>query len=181
MKLQLLTILFLLSSTALACITQNEFTYCEGDSVINKSGLRGRIDIFINEEYADIHYPQYGEMYVTEKISSLAALKGSSGSYKMFDKVFTTYGIKGRITGIFQDGKVAVSKGSALENEVYFTSSLAKAEGCTATNFCVGDIVTNKYGKKAEVVGVFPKNDKVFIYYESQDRFFKWSTDNLVK
>lgn len=179
MKYLLTSVVALLFITkSFACVEVENFKYCKGALVINKSGLKAQITELLPNERAVVQYPQY-EVDAYANLKDLALPIGSSLGYFLNDEVMTPHGEAGVISGFFQDGSVAIFINDFWNHAVYSPLSIASREGCTERGFCVGDNIKNKYNKVGQVVAIFPLEEKVFISFPGQERYFKWSTQDL--
>ena len=170
------TLLFIANS--FACVQIDSFKYCKGYLVINKSGLKAQIISLLPNDKALIQYPQH-EINATANLEDLALSAGTSLGYHLYDEIVTPFGEAGIISGFFQDGSVAIYTDDYWTHKVYSPAAVATREGCTESDFCVGDIVRNKYNMVGKVVAIYPLEEKVFLSFKYKERFYKWSTTDL--
>ncbi len=168
----------ILSGNILACTEMNAFKYCKGALVINKSGLKAQIIELLPNNRAVVKYPQY-EIEEYANLKDLAVSTGESLGHAINDEVMTPYGETGVISGVFQDGDISIFINDFWNHKVFSAEKIALIDGCTEDQFCVGQQVSNPYGKVATIVAYFPHEGQVFLEFPRQERFFKWDTKKL--
>lgn len=78
-----------------------------GERVISNNGVEGKVTRFLGDGYVDVLYIT-ARRAMAQHANDLAVLHGSSMGFYVGDKVVSTNGIRGRISGIYRDGRVAV-------------------------------------------------------------------------
>lgn len=178
-RLTILLTALIFSYSTLACVEMNSLKYCKGALVVNKSGLKAQIMELLPNNRAVVKYHQY-EIEEYANLKDLAVTNGTSMGYQLNEKVMTPYGEEGVISGFFQDKSVSIFVDDFWNNKVFHASKIAALEGCIEEQFCVGDIVKNSYNKEGEIIAIFPFEGKVFLSFPTQERLFKWSTEDLI-
>lgn len=179
MKLLSITLLaFIFSVKSFACVQVNNNEFCNGQLVVNDSGLKGQIQELLTRNRAYVLYPSF-EIEVEVKLETLGVLKGSSDGFSVGDQIMTAYGEYGTISGTFADGKLAVQVKDFWQLQVLAPKKIARIVGCTEDGFCAGDQIVNKYGKEGDIIAYFPGQLKVLVAFPNQDRLFTWKTKDL--
>lgn len=80
-----------------------------GEVIINTNGLRGRVTrVYPQGRVVDVRYDGYRNS-VVQSVKDLAVTYGSSGGFHVGNKVYArNNGAKGKIAGIFKDGRLSV-------------------------------------------------------------------------
>lgn len=78
-----------------------------GERVISSNGVEGRVTRFLGNGYVDVLYDT-ARRPMSQHANGLAVMYGSSGGFHVGDRVLSVNGVRGYVSGIYRDGRVAV-------------------------------------------------------------------------
>lgn len=152
--------------------------YCVGSDVINDNGIRGNIAGVYQDGEVAIQFNGYNT-YNKWPVNRLALTYGCT--YKGFcvgDKTINDKGIVGTVAGITYEQELMIQFNGYSTYNKWPMNRMAYTSGCTADDYCVGDVIINDNGIQGTITGVY-LDGEVAVNFNGYSTNNKWPTMRL--
>lgn len=111
--------------------------HCVGATVIDTNGHEGRISGVFRNGKVNVDYSGYSKSYIWE-VQDLAITEGCTrDNYCVGDTVINTNGWEGKVSGVFQNGKVTINYSGYSKSYTWETRDLAVTNECSDRSIIV--------------------------------------------